>query len=56
MVRCVCPDCDELVEITPTGKKKHEGFSAEWWRVVLHKDKRALAPPDELCPGSGREL
>lgn len=52
MVKAVCPTCEALVEITPTGEKKKEGWSAEWWQIVMHKK------PDEpaICAGSGRRL
>jgi hypothetical protein len=51
-VRAHCEDCEdpEGVIITPTGKKQREGWSAEWWRMVEHKDKKT----GQWCPGSGR--
>lgn len=45
-----CDDCESLVTITPTGKKRHEGFSAEYWRILEHKSKHT----GTWCPGSGR--
>ena len=57
MAKGFCPYCDTLQGISPTGDKKHVGWSAEWWRVDMHRkpDDR----PDvvgEVCEGSGRLL
>lgn len=50
-VKTPCPGgCEELVVIIPTGKKKHSGFSAEWWEIVPH-DKHG-----QRCPGSGKQV
>lgn len=49
MAKAVCPDCDALVGISPTGGAKHEGWSAQWWLVDMH---RCLAPCAG-CKGSG---
>lgn len=45
-----CPECDELVTITPTGKRRAERGTDEWWRVLEHW--REGLP----CKGSGRLL
>ncbi len=50
-----CPECEELVDISPTAEKKHIGWSAEWWRVDMHKQpdpEDGSAPA--VCEGSGR--
>lgn len=47
-----CPECDALVGITPTGEKKREGWSAEHWRVDMHKH-----PTEQrVCDGSGKKV
>ncbi len=35
MARGHCPDCTELVEITPTGKAI-AGSTARYWKLVMH--------------------
>jgi hypothetical protein len=56
MPKARCEDCEEAGEedphqlITPTGRKLGEGFSAEFWRIVEHKNKKT----GPFCPGSGR--
>jgi hypothetical protein len=52
VVRGTCPDCDALVEITPTGEPIGRAGTACYWRVVLHR--RPDAP--ELCDGSGKKI
>ena len=52
MMRAWCPECDELLEITPTGEKRHEGYSSEWQRIVMHKHPTK----PEICKGSGRKV
>ncbi len=48
-MRGACPYCFELVGITPTGEPKKQGWSAQWWRVDMH---RSPSEP-KICPGSG---
>lgn len=52
MAKAICPVCDQLVGINPTGEKQREGWSAEWWSIDVHK------APDksELCEGSGKRV
>jgi hypothetical protein len=51
MARAVCPVCDRLLEITPTGKQIGEWGSARWWLVVMHSDGEG-----GICEGSGRRV
>lgn len=62
MVRGRCPDCDVLVEITPTNRPKMPGFSSSWWRVEDHGhpefDDDPLSYRSRIvfvrCEGSGK--
>jgi hypothetical protein len=49
-VKAHCEDCDKLQTIVPTGKKRREGFSAEFWKVVVHFVN------GQPCPGSDKEV
>lgn len=41
MARAVCPVCEELINIAPTGERQHETRgTSRWWRVDTHADKR----------------
>jgi len=51
MSQARCPDCDELVEITP-GEIQRVGFSARWWKLILHPIKGQ----SKLCPGGGKQV
>lgn len=61
MPSAVCPECESLVRITPTGEKKHRDFSAEWWQIADHSDERATVKHgvfsvEKRCDGSGRRV
>jgi hypothetical protein len=60
VARAVCPDCRELVEIQPTGKRIAIGWSAQWWRLIDHTvDVRYSASGvviAEHCDGSGKRV
>lgn len=52
-----CPNCEQLVGISPTREKQSENYSSEWQRVDMH----AAPDPDNpgqkrVCPGSGRKI
>lgn len=49
-VKAHCDDCEHPQTVTPTGKRKRDGWSAEYWRVVEHRDPR----DGQFCPGSGK--
>lgn len=46
-----CPDCDELVEITPNGADPTKTNRRQ--RLVMHPNKKT---PGELCVGSGKDV
>lgn len=46
-----CPDCDELIEITPNGADPKKTNKRQ--RLVLHPDKKR---PGELCVGGGKDV
>jgi hypothetical protein len=51
-----CPVCfregrASLREITPSGIKQQEGYSAQWWLVTMHSDGKG-----GVCPGSGAKV
>lgn len=46
-----CEECGRLVEITP-GDVIQPGFTARWWRLVLH----AVELDGAICDGSGRNV
>lgn len=48
MARAFCEDCQRTQVIVPTGKKQKDGWSAEWWQVVVHFIN------GQPCPGSGK--
>lgn len=52
MVRARCPDCDELVEITPNGADPRLTNLRQ--RLVMHPDKRQQPP--QVCDGSGKDV
>lgn len=52
MPKAVCPDCETLVGISPTGEAQHEGWSAQWWLVDMH---RCLVTCS-ACQGFGRDI
>ncbi len=58
MARGRCPDCDELVHITPTDKQKRPHYSATWWRVADHEitihNHHTTIVVVERCSGSGK--
>lgn len=55
-----CPDCDQLVGITPTNRPKMPNFSASWWRFAEHERPPSVSYPErwdvvfERCDGSGK--
>lgn len=50
-----CPDCDELVEITPNGADPATTFRRQ--RLAVHPDKKARRSSDRaLCVGSGKDV
>lgn len=50
-----CPDCDELIEITPNGADPTKTSRRQ--RLVLHPDPKSRRSSDRtLCPGSGRDV
>lgn len=53
-VKHLCPDCEQLIEISPTGLKQvpDSNWSAQWW--VLHHHKHPTRA--ELCDGSGKRV
>lgn len=52
-----CPKCDQLVGISPTGEKKHDGFSAEWQRLDLHAEPDPDQPDQKrICAASGKKI
>lgn len=51
MVKGYCPDCEELIEITPNGADYATSFRRQ--RLVLHPDKKN---PGKLCQGSGKDI
>ena len=51
MARAICPDCEELIEITPNGKDPRVTFRRQ--RLMLHPNKKR---PGELCPGGGKDV
>jgi hypothetical protein len=56
MPRSVCPVCEALVEITPTGQQIAQGWTAKWWRIVMHRVAETTYDPYRtgICDGSGR--
>lgn len=57
----MCPVCEGLVTITPTGEKLHPDFSAKRWQVAEHSDERATIKHgpfsvEKRCDGSGRRV
>lgn len=50
MPKAICPDCEELVEITPNGADPK--LTNRRQRLVLHKKPNA----PELCPGGGKDV
>ncbi len=50
MVRGRCPECEALVEITPTGKPIGDQGTSRWWRLVMH------AFNGKVCDGSGKTV
>ncbi len=53
MARAVCPECSVLHEITPTGTRIAEGWTAMYWRVVLHAARKDGPHRGTICLGSG---
>lgn len=51
MPRGYCPDCYELIEITPNGADPKTTNRRQ--RLVLHPSKKT---PGELCAGSGKDI
>ncbi len=49
-MKAVCPECSTLVEITPTGQRIADGYTASYWRIVVH----AVRGSGKLCSGSTR--
>ena len=65
MASARCPECDELVSITPTGQRQHpERGTSTWWRVADHPSAVELKVMSDgsiveiqvRCPGSGRKV
>lgn len=54
MIRGICLDCGELIEITPTGKVIADGWSAKYWRLIMHATKRDGPLRETICEGSGK--
>lgn len=58
MARGICPECDELVAISPTGEEIRPRDSgsfwkvSRWWLVSAHKKPGA----DAVCDGSGKRI
>lgn len=52
MAKGRCPNCDELVGLSPTGEKQHPERSSEWWRIDLHRHPTK----QEICEGSGKRV
>jgi hypothetical protein len=46
-----CPNCDELIEITPNGADPRTTSKRQ--RIVLHPRKQT---PGTLCPGGGKDV
>lgn len=64
MARAICPTCEQLVEITPTGEVVEAGKSSQWWLVANHDlafiDDDPLSYRSrivrERCEGSGKRV
>jgi hypothetical protein len=53
MAKTLCPICESLVGIMPTGEHRHPTRGTDkWWRVDMHKH------PDKemVCDGSGKKV
>ncbi len=58
MARGRCPNCDELVRITPTDRPVGETGTARRWRIADHEieihNHRTTILVVERCEGSGK--
>jgi hypothetical protein len=69
VAKAVCPDCEQLVTIVPTGERQGRDpstpkmftTSSTWWLITDHDVLPTWAPPGAVveskkCPGSGKKV